>query len=42
MIFIAIIVVGIIAYQAATPYLESMGIDMNLTAADDAISEENN
>ncbi|CAA6803629.1 MAG: Unknown protein [uncultured Sulfurovum sp.] len=40
MIFLAILVVGIIAYQAVTPYLEEMGIDMNLTAVDDVDVEK--
>ncbi|CAA6801980.1 MAG: Unknown protein [uncultured Sulfurovum sp.] len=39
-IFLVIIVVGILAYQVATPYLEEMGIDMNLTAVDDVDVEK--
>ena len=35
MIFFAILIVAVIAYKAFAPYLESKGIDMNLTAIDD-------
>ncbi len=39
MIFIAILIVGVFAYQMAAPYLEEMGIDMNVTAVD-AVDEQ--
>jgi len=40
MIFVAIIIVGIVAYKFGTPYLEEMGYDMNLTAVEDVNVEK--
>ena len=42
MIFIAIIVVAIFAYQALAPTLIKHGVDMNVTAIDDTNVEELN
>lgn len=42
MIFIAIIVVAIFAYQALAPTLIKHGVDMNVTAIDDTNVEEMN
>jgi len=41
MIFVAIIFMGLIGYQFATPYLTSQGVDMNATAIDDTDVESN-
>lgn len=41
MIFLALIIVAIIGYQASAPYLESQGVDMNVTAVEDTDVESN-
>lgn len=40
MIFLGILIVGIMVYKVGTPYLEKMGIDMNLTTADEVDVEK--
>jgi len=42
MIFITIIIVAVIAYQAVAPTLIKHGVDMNVTAVDDTNVEELN
>lgn len=40
MILVALVIVAIIGYQAAAPYLEKQGIDMNVTAVEDTNVEK--
>jgi len=35
MLFVVLVFVAIIGYKLAAPYLESKGIDMNVTAVED-------
>ena len=42
MIFVTIIIVAVIAYQAVPPTLIKHGVDMNVTAVDDTNVEELN
>ncbi len=41
MLFVLILIVGVIGFQLAAPYLESQGVDMNRTAIEDTNVENN-
>lgn len=40
MLFVVLIFAAIVGYKLAAPYLESKGVDMNVTAAEDVNVEK--